>query len=63
MSAFILSLVVVLVSSACASNLAEVQDEGLAEEQEMLANNADNLEEDEQNVEEQDFNNEEQGPQ
>lgn len=59
MSTFILSVVLALVSSACASNLAEVQDEELAEEQEMLEDNAADLEEDEQEINEQEFNNEE----
>ena len=59
MRTFILSIVFALMSSACASNLAEVQDEGLAEEQEMLEGNADDLEEDEQEVNVQGLDNEE----
>ncbi len=59
MRTFILSIVFALMSSACASNLAEVQDEGLAEEQEMLEGNADDLEEDEQEVNAQGLDNEE----
>ena len=59
MRTFILAIVLALMSSACAANLAEVQDEGLAEEQEMLAGNAADLEEDEQEVKAQGLDNEE----
>ena len=59
MHTFILSIVLALMSSACSSNLAEVQDEGLAEEQEMLEGNAGDLEEDEQKVNAQGLDNEE----
>ena len=45
-----LAIFLALVSSACASSLAEVQDEDLAAEQEMLAGNAADIEEDTQEV-------------
>ena len=57
MSTFIFALILALGSGACASNLAEVQDEGLADAQEMLEDNA--LEEDEQEIDAQGLDDEE----